>query len=447
MNLFLRRVVRLADPRPELTVADLTLPEKLFIPMGQHRGPACEPAVEIGQEVAQGDLIGRADPDQTESAPIHAPCPGKVVGLEHKPLLGGQLGLCVVLEPSGPAAAPPDELDFDLHHIDKAEMVTRIAEAGIILSGSYPQPLIRDITPYDYRTYAERSDEDLPDSIYTLIVSALDREPGLYGRSYLAGTGHPALEIGLNVLAELANPAKTVVVGPKKPHPAYIAKLLHHGHREAVVFDGAARPMGFRHPMIKAVTGDEVPLPKADPRAVGAAFVGIEALYWAGLAAAAGIPQTAKWITVTSSDQWRYVALAPLGMPVGHVLESLGIEAKDGGKIVVGGLLSGETIYDPETPVTKEVDGILVMDPDRIVGFEPQPCIGCGLCSQACPTKLLPGLLSRLCEYGAYEEAESANLEHCIECGLCAYVCPAKRPMIHYFRHAKEELMARRVEQ
>jgi electron transport complex protein RnfC len=90
---------------------------------------------------------------------------------------------------------------------------------------------------------------------------------------------------------------------------------------------------------------------------------------------------------------------------------------------------------------------VVILPPDRVRRFEPLPCINCGLCVQACPTRLLPGMISKYCEYGRFEEAEAADLFHCIECGLCAYVCPAKRPMIHYFRHAKEEIMVRRAGQ
>ncbi len=140
------------------------------------------------------------------------------------------------------------------------------------------------------------------------------------------------------------------------------------------------------------------------------------------------------------------MALVPLGTPVGHILENLNLVPAEGGKIIIGGLLTGHTVYDLETPITKQMGGLIVLRPDQVKRFEPQPCINCGLCVEACPVRIVPGQLSKYCEYGRFEEAEANDLALCIECGLCAYVCPAKRPMIHYFRHAKEELMAGRAE-
>jgi electron transport complex protein RnfC len=37
-------------------------------------------------------------------------------------------------------------------------------------------------------------------------------------------------------------------------------------------------------------------------------------------------------------------------------------------------------------------------------------------------------------EYGALD---------CIECGCCTYICPSKRPLLHYIRFAKAEIIAR----
>ena len=446
MNLFVRRSVRLAEPRQAPTLAEIPLPSRLFIPLRQHFGPEAEPVVEVGQEVTEGQLIGRASPDQPDSAPVHAPCPGKVVEIVNKPLIGGKMGLCLAIEPSGPPTPLPLEPEQGAHEPDREQLFQAIQGAGVVAAGVKALPLSRDVTPYQQAVDPEEDSEAQVKSIYTLVVSALDREPVLAHQAYLAQANHPLIKVGLNAIQVLSDSARTVVVGDKQTDAKGLSDLINFGHRSFTNVDGELYPNGLKQVLVKTITGDEIPQPLDDPREVGVLFVRLEEAFWAGVAVATGRPQFGKWLTVTGPDGRRRVAMVPLGTPVGHILESLGLTPADGGKVVIGGLLTGHTVYDLETPITKQMGGLIVLRPDQVKKFEPQPCINCGLCVQVCPSRIVPGQISKYCEYGRFEEAEAHDLALCIECGLCAYVCPAKRPMIHYFRHAKEELMAGRTE-
>ncbi len=444
MNLFLRRSVRLAGPRQTPTLAEIPLPSHLFIPLKQHSGPETEPIVEIGQEVSEGQLIGRAPLDQPDSAPVHAPCSGKVVEIVNKPLIGGKMGLCLVIQPSGPPIPLPLELEQSHHEPDRKHLFKAVQEAGVVAAGVRALPLSRDVTPYQQAVDEEEAEAPVK-SIYTLVVSAVDGEPVLAHQAYLAQANHPLLGVGLNAIQVLSSAARTVVVGDRQTDAKGLSDLLRFGHRSFTNVDGDLYPNGLKQVLVKTVTGDEIPQPLDDPREVGVLFVRLEEAFWAGVAVATGRPQFGKWLTVTGPDGQRRIAMVCLGTPVGHILESLGLSPAEGGKVIIGGLLTGHTVYDLETPITKQMGGLIVLRPDQVKKFEPLPCINCGLCVQVCPSRIVPGQLSKYCEYGRFEEAEAHDLALCIECGLCAYVCPAKRPMIHFFRHAKEELMAGRA--
>lgn len=57
---------------------------------------------------------------------------------------------------------------------------------------------------------------------------------------------------------------------------------------------------------------------------------------------------------------------------------------------------------------------------------EHRPCIACNFCDDLCPAGLLPFQLYRYLRHDALEEAEATGLDACIGCGLCSYVCPSK---------------------
>jgi electron transport complex protein RnfC len=48
---------------------------------------------------------------------------------------------------------------------------------------------------------------------------------------------------------------------------------------------------------------------------------------------------------------------------------------------------------------------------------------------------------------GQFDAAVSFGLRDCISCSSCSYVCPSRIPLVHYFKYASGELMARQEAQ
>ncbi|MDA3846269.1 MAG: 4Fe-4S binding protein [Vallitaleaceae bacterium] len=56
------------------------------------------------------------------------------------------------------------------------------------------------------------------------------------------------------------------------------------------------------------------------------------------------------------------------------------------------------------------------------VTFNEERCKGCGLCTSACPKKII-NLSNRINQKG-YHPAEVMDMDSCIGCAMCATICP-----------------------
>ncbi len=122
-------------------------------------------------------------------------------------------------------------------------------------------------------------------------------------------------------------------------------------------------------------------------------------------------------------------------------MSASGFDADRCSRLVMGGPMMGFALPDPEVPVIKTTNCLLAGGKAEMPEPPPaQPCIRCGLCSEACPASLLPQQLFWYAQAEDHERLEAHSLFDCIECGACAYVCPSHIPLVQYYRAAKGEI-------
>jgi electron transport complex protein RnfC len=90
------------------------------------------------------------------------------------------------------------------------------------------------------------------------------------------------------------------------------------------------------------------------------------------------------------------------------------------------------------SPDTVLGNGELVIHPTaRQLNANPDPCIHCGWCLEACPTRIHPAGLLDAAQQKNLATAKKFGLSACIECGICSYVCPTRLPLLSAIRELK----------
>jgi electron transport complex protein RnfC len=84
-------------------------------------------------------------------------------------------------------------------------------------------------------------------------------------------------------------------------------------------------------------------------------------------------------------------------------------------------------------------NGELVVHPTaRHLEANPDPCIHCGWCLEACPTRIHPAGLLDAAQQRNLAVGKRFGLAACIECGICSYVCPTRLPLLTAIRELRK---------
>ena len=114
-----------------LAVEDMPAPAVVEIPLSQHIGAPCAPAVKVGDHVLRGQLIGAAA--EGLGCPVHSSVSGTVRALGSRPNAQGRPIATVIIENDGEMTLSPDIHPFEkkLGDTSPDEIVDVIRRAGI----------------------------------------------------------------------------------------------------------------------------------------------------------------------------------------------------------------------------------------------------------------------------------------------------------------------------
>jgi electron transport complex protein RnfC len=401
-----------------MPIESMPLPDRVIIPLKQHRGPACTPQVKKKDELKSGDIIG-----ESVTTSFRTPLSGVVTDVDKNfSLPSGERVTAVSIE-KGEQAEETVKLPEGL------QPMGLILQSGLNDFSPQAMPLLDKITMAQER------------KIQTLIVSGLDELTQMGTRSALMAHSPGEVLAGTALLQQLMG-VQEVILGVYEQNREALEALSQSEHGFRIAALKARHPQHKNQLLVSVLTGEEYPA-GSTPEDLGIVIVSAETAYALSQVVNHGQPWMSKLVTLAGSpfDPPRNL-LVPLGTTIRDMLEYAGADLTTVGKLILGGPLTGQALYSFDFPVTRETDLIVVQDQGEVIDYACNVCVKCGYCVQACPMRLMPLLISGYSEGGHFDLAEKNDIFSCIECGCCAYVCPASIPMVQWIQYGKAEITA-----
>ena len=389
------------------------------ISTSQSLGKPAVPAVAVGQEVKEGELIARAD--GSISSDVFASVCGTVTEIKTETGANGDEQY-VFIKPNGKSDKcfmPP------LSDPAADEIKARIKDAGIVGLGGAGFPTAVKVAP---RTPVD-----------TLIVNGAECEPYLTCDHRLMIEKTDEIARGARYIAKALGVSK-IIIGIEANKPDCIAAFEKYDDIQPVILR-KQYPMGGEKQLIYVTTGRKLGLGKL-PADVGTVVQNVATCYAVCEAVELGKPLYERVLTVSGQAVKHPKNLwVKVGTPVKDIVEYCGGESVAPKKVIQGGPMTGVALENYDVYTHKTTSGVLLLSEKEAAADEPTPCINCGKCADVCPMHLMPMNTAFYSAAGDFEAAgKYGQTMACIECGACEYICPAKRPLIQAIRKTKAAL-------
>ena len=411
-------------------------PAQIAIPLLQHTGAPCDPAVQVKQELAMGDKVGKAK--GFISAPVHTSIAGTVMMASVTTLPNGRHVKTIPIK-AGPNQVSGDALKAEifggewptsgLEKYEPAQIAAAVREAGLVGLGGAAFPTHVKLTRNEKRP------------VDTLLVNGCECEPYLTA-DYRLMVEFPAPIVTGALLAGHASGAKQIVIAVEDNKPAAVEALKKAAQGTAVQIATVHTkyPMGGERQVIPAVLKREVPTGGL-PLDVGVVVVNVGTAAAIARAVLRGKALTHRIVSVTGRGiKNPKNLLVPIGISYQELIDYCGGFTEDAARVVVGGPMMGFSISSFTAPVTKGTSGVVVLTKSDVQRAEETSCVRCGRCVDVCPLHLVPTKMALASKYEDWEMAKRYHLLACCECGCCGYICPANIPLVQLMRKGKAQM-------
>ena len=381
--------------------------------------------VEAGEPLAPG-----VDPKRNSLAPAA----GVIEAVEPVRLFDERSTLAVRLRVDEPARVEPTAAPISdenaskqlesLHRGDLPAWADRLREAGLWTDRRGSPDLIGQLQ------LAMRRPVD------TVMCSLLDADASVCLNAALAARFPRELAAGVEVVSRLTAAHNTWIVADERVPGAWIGQVRRLVRKSSTRLLSIANDYPQADPTLLMYTLLNRRLrPGRLPVEQGALIFDAAAAVAIGRAALREEKMLRVPLVVRDHPTSRtYFIFAAIGMPLGAVLEGLSLSAESatvfrGGDVLRDLRLSRSCVVSASELILH----VSASEP----AVNPDPCIRCGWCIEACPTRVQPAVVLEAAQREDLDLAERAGLEACIDCGICSYVCPSKLPLLQGTRVMK----------
>ncbi len=396
-------------------------PETVVIPLSQHSGAPANPAVQPGDKVKVGQVIG--EQAGFISAPVHSSVSGTVVAIEERVHPATRGGLSVVIKSDGKneihESVKPNK---PLEELTPEEIVDIVKNAGIVGMGGAGFPTYVKLKPGK--------------PIDAVLLNGCECEPMLTADHKLLLAYADEVIYGLKAVMKAVDaPKGIIVIEDNKPDAVELLKSKVEGAADLeVVVARTKYPQGAEKMLIKRVMGRMVPSGGL-PADVGAVVCNVSTVKAISDAIQTGMPLIERVVTVTGErikNPGNFII--KVGTSVQEVVDYCGGITAEDVTVKMGGPMMGIPLPELSVTVIKGTNGIIAYDTDHT---EAVSCIKCGRCADVCPMELSPLYFAKFADEENWQGMKDKNVMDCIECRSCEYICSSKIPLVTKIKAGK----------
>ncbi len=403
-------------------------PKTMVYPMQQHIGKPSRVLACVGDKVKIGQLIAEADGDV--SANLHSSVSGTVTAIKPHIHPNGNMVESVIIENDFKNEYIADfKKQSDINKLSPEDIVKLVKDAGIVGMGGAAFPTHIKLVPSN--------------AIDTVIINGAECEPYITSDHRLMLEHPQCILTGIQAVKKAVG-AKNAVVCIENNKPDAIEKLTDIFSDFEDINVTAVRtkyPQGSEKQIIDAVTGRQVPSGGL-PSDIGVVVLNVDTIWAIADVINKGLPLIHRVVTLSGGavkNPKNYIV--PLGTPIKNIIEASGGFLEQPAKILLGGPMMGNAVYDTNVPVIKGTGAIIALTEAEIKSSEPTACVRCGKCVDVCPIHLQPVMLREYSIRNDWQKLNELHIKDCIECGACTYICPGRQNPVQHIRNAKPNVL------